>query len=146
MPAVVLVVDPSAADRARLRALLALDGHRVIEAADGRSALGLLAVAATRVDLLLSDLYMPFIDGVTLSRTARRLPHRRDLPVVVLTSEDDEEMRARGLMAGVTAWLVEPVPSDRLRRVVALALGLGSAAASRDRIAGERTVSPHTPR
>ena len=117
MSAIILTVDDSRTARAEIRQTLEADGHRVLEAADGKRALEVLS-AVPPVDLIITDLYMPEIDGFSLVRKIRRLEHYRSIPVVMLTIESEAEMRRRGSVAGVSEWLVKPGrPEDFCRTV-----------------------------
>ncbi|MBO9357360.1 response regulator [Bordetella petrii] len=117
MTATILVVDDSATMRMIVRATLSEAGWDVLTAADGRQALELARGA--RVDLLISDWNMPVMDGQALIRGLRGEPGYRDLPVLVLTTEDDGQSKdaARGL--GVCGWLNKPLDPGVLVELVA---------------------------
>jgi len=117
MTAMILVVDDSATMRMIVRATLSEAGWGVLTAADGRQALELARGA--RVDLLISDWNMPVMDGQALIRGLRGEPGYRDLPVLVLTTEDDGQSKdaARGL--GVCGWLNKPLDPGVLVELVA---------------------------
>lgn len=117
MSARILAVDDSMTARLELRTALAADGHRVREAADGHRALAMLAAGAP-VDLVITDLYMPGMDGLTLVRRIRRLDRHRATPILVVTIENGDDMRQRGGAAGASAWLVKPWQTEDLRRTV----------------------------
>jgi two-component system chemotaxis response regulator CheY len=70
------------------------------------------------VDLVITDVNMPEIDGLTLVRTLRTRPRERFTPVLVLTTEGSEAMKQQGREAGATGWLVKPFDSDQLRQTV----------------------------
>jgi two-component system, chemotaxis family, chemotaxis protein CheY len=118
----ILVVAHSGRARRAVRALLERDGHLVGEAGDGREALAALEDPAARLDLLITDVYLPELDGLNLVRRARQLERYRSIPILVLTAECGEDMKRRGRIAGATAWLVQPLPSEELVSVVARAL------------------------
>jgi two-component system, chemotaxis family, chemotaxis protein CheY len=105
-----------------VRAVLERDGHVVGEAGDGCEALAALEDPTARLDLVITDVYLPELDGLSLVRRARRLERYRSIPILVLTAECGEDMMRRGRVAGATAWLVQPLPSEELVRVVARAL------------------------
>lgn len=117
MIARVLAVDDLATVRHELRTVLEAEGYRIHEAADGQSALRVLE-AGTLVDMIITDFYMPDMDGLSLVRRVRRLERHQSTPILVLTIEDDEHMRQRGRAAGASAWLVKPWQPDELRRTV----------------------------
>ena len=115
----VLVVDDDAGVRQVLR--LSLSGHSVLEAADGRSALALLARAD--VDVVLLDLMMPDLDGFSVLRRLRADERLRDLPVVLLTARGSERDHETAFRSGADAYLTKPfdldVVEERLVSVVA---------------------------
>jgi len=100
-----LLADDSITTRALERSILEAAGYEVIIANDGLSAWKLLQEQGA--DLLLSDVEMPQMDGLSLTETIRASTRFRDLPVILLTSRDAEEDRARGLRAGADAYLVK---------------------------------------
>jgi two-component system chemotaxis response regulator CheY len=111
-----LVVDDSASVRRLVRRALEPEGYCVLEAADGRAALAVLA--DTDVALVLVDVHMPEMDGFALLEALRADPRHRFVPVLVLSVDGDEHMKARGRAAGATGWLVKPFDPARLRVVV----------------------------
>jgi two-component system chemotaxis sensor kinase CheA len=100
-----LLADDSLTTRALERNILEAAGYDVMVAVDGQSAWQLLQERGA--DLLLSDVEMPKMDGLTLTQTVRTSTRFRDLPVILLTSRDSPEDRARGLEAGANAYLVK---------------------------------------
>jgi two-component system chemotaxis sensor kinase CheA len=100
-----LLADDSLTTRALERSILEAAGYEVIVAVDGQSAWQLLQERGA--DLLLSDVEMPKMDGLSLTQTVRTSTRFRDLPVILLTSRDSPEDRARGLEAGANAYLVK---------------------------------------
>jgi two-component system, chemotaxis family, chemotaxis protein CheY len=116
MPGTILVVDDSVTLRALVRTALEEDHHHVVEAASGREALA--ALDTTTADLVITDVNMPEMDGLTLVRTVRQRPRERSVPILVLTTEDGDDMKQRGREAGATGWIVKPFHAERLRDVV----------------------------
>ncbi len=116
MPATILIADDSTTMRAMVRGALEVDRHHVVEAADGREAL--VALDAAPVDLVITDVNMPELDGLALVRTLRGQSRYRFTPILVLTTESSDQMKQRGREAGATGWLVKPFQRDRLREVV----------------------------
>jgi len=116
MPATILVVEDSKTVRALIRAALLADDYRVVEAPGAREAL--ITLEATPVDLVITDVNMPDIDGLTFTRTLRARPGERSTPILVLTTENGEAMKQRGREAGATGWLVKPFHPDQLRDTV----------------------------
>ncbi len=119
---VVLFADDAPSVRFLVRTALEAAGFETIETSDGRQALAVLA-SEQQVDILVTDLHMPGIDGLELVRQTRALAGRRYLPIVMLTTESQNNPVQEGLKAGLTAWIVKPFKSETLLKVVAKALG-----------------------
>ena len=116
----IMTVDDSPTIRQMLGLTLRDAGFRVVEACDGREALRKLA--QTPVDLLVTDLNMPELGGIELVREVRGLPGQRFLPIIVLTSEDENEMKLKGKAAGASGWIVKPFKPSQLLSVVKMVL------------------------
>lgn len=108
----ILAVDDSAAMRQMIAFTLRADGYHVIEAVDGEDALSKAKVASLR--LVLTDLYMPTMDGMSLIRELRKLPSFRLTPILTLTTESSAEKKAEAKAAGATGWLVKPFNPEQL--------------------------------
>ncbi len=121
MSATILSIDDSCSMRQMVRAALEAAGHRVHEAASGQEALDFLE--GNPVDLVVSDLYMPGMDGLAVLARIRGMQQHRFTPVLLLTTEHAEEMKQRGRAAGATGWLVKPFQPEQLRQIVARVLG-----------------------
>ncbi len=91
-------------------------GHEVIQAADGMDALGQLK--SRGVDLVITDVHMPRMDGIELTRQLRTLDRHKSTPILLLTTESDPAMKSKGKQAGATGWLVKPFQQDQLLAVV----------------------------
>ena len=91
-------------------------GYQVREAEDGQKAIEVLK--AGPADVIITDLNMPVMDGVTLIRTLRADPKHRSVPILMLTTESDAGKKAEGKSAGATGWLVKPFDPDKLIDVV----------------------------
>lgn len=115
MPSI-LAVDDSASMRQMVAFTLKGAGYTVIEAADGQQAWE--AAQRTQVDLVLTDQNMPTMDGITLVEKLRAHPAYRSTPILILTTESSDAMKARGRAAGATGWLVKPFNPDRLIEVI----------------------------
>ena len=113
----VLTVDDSRTMRDMVAFTLKGAGYEVVEAGDGQQALSV--VAANKVDLVITDLNMPVMDGLTLIRRLRATPAHRTLPILMLTTEADEKKKAEGRTAGATGWIVKPFSPDKLLQIVA---------------------------
>ncbi|ALG72067.1 Fis family transcriptional regulator [Azospirillum thiophilum] len=112
----VMTVDDSRTMRDMVSFTLRGAGYEVVEAADGQQAMN--AIATTKVDLVITDLNMPNMDGLTLIRRLRAIPAHRTLPILMLTTEADEKKKAEGRTAGATGWIVKPFNPDKLVSVV----------------------------
>jgi len=91
-------------------------GYDVIEAVDGQDALAKLK--GQELDLFLTDVNMPKMDGLQLTRQLRTMPQYKFVPVILLTSESRPEKKQEGKAAGATAWIVKPFDPDQLLTVV----------------------------
>ncbi|HEY0838253.1 MAG TPA: response regulator [Azospirillum sp.] len=112
----VLSVDDSRTMRDMVTFTLKGAGYDVLEAGDGQQAL--TVIAANKVDLVITDLNMPVMDGLTLIRRLRAAPAHRTLPILMLTTESDEKKKAEGRSAGATGWIVKPFNPEKLISVV----------------------------
>ncbi|MEM6487286.1 MAG: response regulator [Pseudomonadota bacterium] len=106
MAATVLTVDDSRSLRAALRETLEEIGHQVLEAEDGLH--GLQVLADNAVDLVITDLNMPRLDGIGFIRRVRAEERFAGLPIVMLTTEGQADRMREGKSAGATAWIVKP--------------------------------------
>jgi two-component system chemotaxis response regulator CheY len=120
MPSRVLIVDDSITMRSLVRGALEHDEHQVTEAVDGRAALATLEAASP--DLVITDVNMPEMDGLSLVRALRGHPRYRFTPILVLTTEAGDAIKQQGRAAGATGWLVKPFNPDQLRQTVRLVL------------------------
>jgi two-component system chemotaxis response regulator CheY len=117
----VLAVDDSTSLRQMVRFTLSGAGYEVVEAEDGEA--GAAAARSRQFDLVLTDQNMPRMDGLTLVRTLRALAQYRSTPILVLTTEASDEMKAKGRAAGATGWLVKPFDPQKLLEVVKKVIG-----------------------
>nr|WP_199064955.1 response regulator [Chromobacterium sp. ASV5] len=108
----VLIVDDAASIRATVSIALKGAGYQVLEACDGNDALARLGGA--RVNLIISDVNMPGMDGITLLKRLREGAATRYLPVIMLTTEGSDEKKAQGKEAGAKAWIVKPFDPVKL--------------------------------
>lgn len=123
MPKTVMIVDDALSIRGLVRMTLENAGYGVVEANHGKDALEKLAIHASAVDLIILDLYMPEMNGMELIRTLKSDPKRKFIPVVVLTKEDDPEMKRKGQRSGVIAWIVKPFKPNTILNVVQKIIG-----------------------
>src|SRR5690349_18438919 len=127
MEADVLVVDDSAAIRKILQRVLRQTGMsiRIIhEAGDGQEALDLLA--AHRVELILTDINMPKMDGLQMLASIKSSPHWRDIPVVMITTEGGETKVAEAVKLGAAGYVRKPFTADQIKEKLAGILELAS--------------------
>ena len=116
MAKTVLCVDDSASIRQMVGFTLKSSGYEVVEAVDGMD--GLDKAKAKSVNLVLTDQNMPRMDGLTLIKSLRALPQYKSVPILMLTTESSEAMKAQGRAAGATGWLVKPFDPQKLIEVV----------------------------
>ena len=112
----VLAVDDSKTMRDMVAFTLKREGFEVVEAEDGMAALE--KSASGSYDLVISDVNMPRMDGITLVGKLRENPSFRTTPILILTTEADQEKKAAGKAAGATGWIVKPFDPDQLVDVV----------------------------
>jgi two-component system chemotaxis response regulator CheY len=112
----ILAVDDSASMRQMVSFTLKGAGYNVIEAADGQEALD--KARQQHIDLVLTDQNMPRMDGITLVRQLRALAPFVATPMLILTTESSDEMKAQGRAAGATGWLVKPFDPAKLLDVI----------------------------
>jgi two-component system chemotaxis response regulator CheY len=115
-----LVVEDSPTMRQLLAySLRRLQGCRIVEAVDGVDALK--KMTTEKVDLVITDINMPMMDGLKLITLIRENPRTKSLPVIIVTTEGAEADRRRGMDLGADAYIAKPIqPSDLLKTVAAL--------------------------
>jgi two-component system chemotaxis response regulator CheY len=119
-----LIVDDSTMLRDMLSYALNEGGYNdVTEAVDGVD--GLQKAKLTTYDLIITDVNMPNMDGLTLVSSLRELPEYASKPILVLTTERSDEMKAKGKAAGATGWIVKPFVPDQLLKAVNIVLSKG---------------------
>ncbi|MCC6961879.1 MAG: response regulator [candidate division Zixibacteria bacterium] len=119
----VLVVDDSPTIIKFVAFSLKSNGFEVISAADGMDALEKLSHLEAGVDLVITDLNMPNVDGYELIATLRQNPRFRKLPIIILSSEESEQDKVKGRQAGADAYLVKPFKSTALLETIGKLLG-----------------------
>lgn len=120
MAATILAVDDSASMRQMVRFTLKQAGYDVVEACDGVDALEHARLHS--VNLVLTDVNMPRMDGITLVRELRKLDGYKFTPMLVLTTEAGPEKKMQGKQAGATGWLVKPFNPEKLLATIAKVL------------------------
>ena len=108
----ILAVDDSPSMRALVASTLQSAGHEVTSACDGVEALKLAQEKV--VQLVLADVNMPAMDGITLVRRLRELPEYKFVPILMLTTEVNKARKLEAKSAGATGWLVKPFDPDQL--------------------------------
>ncbi len=117
----ILAVDDSNSMRQMVAFTLKGAGYTVIEAASGEQAL--THAKATKCDLVLSDVNMPGMDGITLIGELRKLPDYKFTPILMLTTEAGSDKKQAGKAAGATGWLVKPFDPEQLLATIKRVLG-----------------------
>ena len=113
----ILVVDDSAAIRQSISFILKQEGYDTVEAQDGLDALNVLGTLDA-VDLIITDVNMPNLDGIGFIRKARELPKFKFTPILVLTTESQGSKMNEGKEARATGWIVKPFNADKLLGIV----------------------------
>jgi two-component system chemotaxis response regulator CheY len=117
----VLVVDDSASMRNMVMATLSSAGHSVKDAENGELALNL--AKSGKFDAVITDLNMPVMDGITLTKELRSLSTYTYTPILLLTTESASDKKTAGKEAGATGWLVKPFNPEKLLSTVDRVLG-----------------------
>jgi len=116
-----LIVDDSTMLRDMLSYALNEGGYNdVVEAVDGVD--GLEKANSTQYDLIITDINMPNMDGLTFVEELRKLSQYSKTPILVLTTERSDEMKTKGKAAGATGWIVKPFVPDQLLKAVNIVL------------------------
>jgi two-component system, chemotaxis family, chemotaxis protein CheY len=121
MAKVIMTADDSASIRQMVTFTLKEAGYDVIEAVDGRDALEKLN--STNVNMLITDLNMPNMDGIELIENTRVNAKYKFIPIIMLTTESEESKKQKGKDAGATGWIVKPFKPQQLVAVVKKVLG-----------------------
>jgi two-component system chemotaxis response regulator CheY len=116
MPKVIMTVDDSTSIRQMVSYTLSEAGYTVLEAVDGQDALAKLGSAS--VDMIITDLNMPRVDGVELIRQIRAQAKHKGVPILMLTTESQDTKKQEGKAAGATGWIVKPFNAAQLVDVV----------------------------
>jgi two-component system, chemotaxis family, chemotaxis protein CheY len=117
----IMTVDDSATVRQMLSYTLEDAGYDILEAVDGVDALHKLTTGE-RVDMLITDLNMPNMDGIELIRSVRKNAANRFIPIIMLTTEAQESKRQEGKTAGASGWIVKPFKPQQVLAVVRMVL------------------------
>ncbi|KRW61158.1 response regulator [Pseudomonas sp. TTU2014-080ASC] len=106
MSKTILVIDDSASMRQMVAMTLRGAGYDVVDAVDGKDALSKLD--GRKFNLIISDVNMPNMDGISFVKAAKQLPAYKFTPVIMLTTEGSDDKKQQGKAAGVRAWIVKP--------------------------------------
>ena len=116
MAKTIMIIDDSMSLRQVVGIALSGAGYQVLEACDGRDALGKLD--GRKIHLMICDVNMPNMDGISFLKALRELPGYRFTPVIMLTTEAGEDKKREGQAAGARAWVVKPFKPDQLLHAV----------------------------
>ena len=119
--ATILAVDDSASMRQMVTFTLKSAGYDVVEAVDGQEALQ--KAKANKFNLVLTDVNMPNMDGISLIRELRGLPDYKFTPLLMLTTESAADKKQEGKAAGATGWIVKPFNPDQLLATIKKVMG-----------------------
>ena len=117
MPKKILIIDDSAAIRQSISFILQQEGYETIEAQDGLEGLT-VASGLPGVDLIITDVNMPNLDGIGFIKRVRELAAYKFTPILVLTTESQGSKMNEGKEAGATGWIVKPFNADKLLGIV----------------------------
>jgi two-component system chemotaxis response regulator CheY len=117
----ILTVDDSSSIRVAIKVALTGAGYTVAEAGDGAE--GIRKANAGKFDLIITDLNMPVMDGLTMIEELRKIPAHGGVPIIFLTTESDAALKQRAKAAGATGWLTKPFQADNLLKIVKKVLG-----------------------
>ena len=116
MSKTILTIDDSASVRQMIVLTLSGAGHTVIEAGNGAD--GYSKAVAQPVDAILTDLNMPVMNGIEFIKKYRQHPASKGVPIIFLTTESDDALKAEAKAAGATGWIVKPFKQDQLVAVI----------------------------
>ena len=117
MAKTVLVVDDSPTMRQMVAFTLTSAGYQVVEAGTGTEAVGTVNGGA-KPDLVVTDLNMPEMDGITLIKEIRKMPALKFTPILMLTTEASDDKKKAGQAAGATGWIVKPFNPEQMMAVI----------------------------
>ena len=112
MAKTIMIVDDSASIRTVVGIALRGEGYTVIEAIHGQDAINKLT--GQKVNLIISDVNMPLMDGITFVKNVKTMPAYRFTPIIMLTTESDESKKREGQAAGAKAWVVKPFKPEQM--------------------------------
>ena len=116
MAQTILTVDDSASVRQMVGFTLKRAGYEVVEAVDGKD--GLVKLSQSGVNMIITDLNMPNMDGIEMIRNVRAMAQFKFIPIILLTTESQASKKQEGKKAGATGWIIKPFKQDQLLTVV----------------------------
>ena len=112
----IMVIDDSASIRQVVSITLNKAGYETIQAHDGKDAISKLT--GQKVHLMVCDVYMPNMDGISFLKTVKQMPNYKFTPIIMLTTESQETKKQEGKAAGAKAWMVKPFKPEQLLSAV----------------------------
>jgi len=117
----ILIVDDSGSIRQSMKYVVESAGYAVIEASNGKDALG---VIQPQTKLVITDINMPEMNGIDLIKAIRAgSPPLKTVPIIILTTESQDDMKQKGKDAGATAWIVKPFPPEAIISTIKKLIG-----------------------
>ncbi len=116
MKKLIMIVDDSASLRQVVKMTLEKMGYEVMEAKDGKDALD--KAKGKKINLIITDLNMPVMDGITFIKELKKLPEHKFTPVMMLTTESQQSKMMEGKAAGAKAWLVKPFKPEQITAAI----------------------------
>lgn len=116
MSKTILIVDDSPSLRQVVNIALTGAGYDVIEACDGKDAINKLD--GKKINLIISDVNMPVMDGISMVKEIKKMDNYKFTPVIMLTTESEDNKKNQGKEAGVKAWVVKPFKPDQMLNAV----------------------------
>ena len=116
MAKIIMTVDDSASIRQMIGFTLQDAGYQVIKAFDGKDAL--VQLRSRKVDMIITDLNMPIMDGIALIKQIRQIDGYKFIPIIMLTTESQPQKKQDGKDAGATGWIVKPFKPEQLLGVI----------------------------
>ena len=116
MSKTILTIDDSASIRQMVSLTLTSAGLEVIEAINGAD--GYDKAIANTIHAVITDLNMPVMNGIEFVRKYRQHPSSKGIPIILLTTESDDELKRQAKEAGATGWIVKPFKQDQLLSVI----------------------------
>ena len=110
----IMIIDDSVSIRKVLSLTLKSSGYEIIEAEDGQDALDKLDALDGELNLIICDVNMPRMDGLTFARTIKSKNEFRFIPIIMLTTESGEDKKEEGMEAGVRAWVTKPFQPQQM--------------------------------